>query len=95
VFLPQFPEQAKTNKTRPDPVGEPPHRRTPGAAIIATGSQTGILGSELLPDYSATKGANNAFIKALAQRLIERGIRANVIPPGPVWTPLNPSDDGT
>ena len=48
-----------------------------------------------MPDYSATKGANNAFIKALAQRLIERGIRANVIPPGPVWTPLNPSDDGT
>lgn len=66
----------------------------PGAAIIATGSATGILGSEMLPDYSATKGAINAFIKALAQRLIARGIRANVIAPGPVWTPLNPSDDG-
>jgi NAD(P)-dependent dehydrogenase (short-subunit alcohol dehydrogenase family) len=66
----------------------------PGATIIATGSQTGIQGSELLPDYSATKGAINAFTKALAQRLIERGIRANVVAPGPVWTPLNPADDG-
>lgn len=66
----------------------------PGAAIIATGSETGIMGSEQLPDYSATKGAINAFTKALAQSLIERGIRANVVAPGPVWTPLNPSDDG-
>ena len=66
----------------------------PGAAIIATGSDTGIMGSEMLPDYSATKGAINAFTKALAQRLIERGIRANVVAPGPVWTPLNPADDG-
>ncbi len=66
----------------------------PGASIIATGSQTGIKGSELLPDYSATKGAINAFTKALAQRLVDRGIRANVVAPGPVWTPLNPADDG-
>jgi len=66
----------------------------PGAAIIATGSETGILGSKMLPDYSATKGAIHAFTKALAQRLIPRGIRANVIAPGPVWTPLNPSDAG-
>lgn len=66
----------------------------PGAAIIATGSETGIMGSEMLPDYSATKGAINAFTKALAQRLIDRGIRANVVAPGPVWTPLNPADDG-
>ena len=66
----------------------------PGASIIATGSETGIMGSELLPDYSATKGAINAFTKALAQRLIERGIRANVIAPGPGWTPLTPAADG-
>lgn len=66
----------------------------PGAAIIATGSETGIMGSEMLPDYSATKGAINALTKALAQRLIDRGIRANVVAPGPVWTPLNPADDG-
>jgi len=66
----------------------------PGAAIIATSSETGIMGSAQLPDYSATKGAINAFTKTLAQNLIEKGIRVNAVAPGPVWTPLNPSDDG-
>jgi NAD(P)-dependent dehydrogenase (short-subunit alcohol dehydrogenase family) len=66
----------------------------PGAAIIATSSETGILGSAKLPDYSATKGAINAFTKALAQSLIEKGIRVNAVAPGPVWTPLNPADEG-
>jgi NAD(P)-dependent dehydrogenase (short-subunit alcohol dehydrogenase family) len=67
---------------------------TPGAVIIATSSETGILGSRKLPDYSATKGAVNAFTKSLAQDVIGRGIRVNAIAPGPVWTPLNPSDAG-
>ena len=66
----------------------------PGAAIIVTSSETGILGSPQLPDYSATKGAINAMTKALAEPLIERGIRVNAVAPGPVWTPLNPSDAG-
>ena len=65
-----------------------------GACIIATSSETGIMGSKKLPDYSATKGAINAFTKALAQSLIPRGIRVNAVAPGPVWTPLNPSDPG-
>jgi NAD(P)-dependent dehydrogenase (short-subunit alcohol dehydrogenase family) len=65
-----------------------------GSCIIATSSETGIMGSEKLPDYSATKGAINAFTKALAQALIPRGIRVNAVAPGPVWTPLNPSDPG-
>jgi NAD(P)-dependent dehydrogenase (short-subunit alcohol dehydrogenase family) len=66
----------------------------PGAAIIATSSETGIQGSKQLPDYSATKGAINAFTKALAQSLIPKGIRVNAVAPGPVWTPLNPADEG-
>ena len=65
-----------------------------GAAIIATSSVAGIKGSKELPDYSATKGAINAFTKTLAQALIDRGIRVNCVAPGPVWTPLNPSDAG-
>jgi NAD(P)-dependent dehydrogenase (short-subunit alcohol dehydrogenase family) len=66
-----------------------------GGSIIATSSVTGILGSRELPDYSATKGAINAFTKALAQEVVERGIRVNAVAPGPVWTPLNPADEGT
>ena len=65
-----------------------------GSAIIATSSTTGLKGSPELPDYSATKGAINAFSKALAIKLLERRIRVNVVAPGPVWTPLNPADDG-
>jgi NAD(P)-dependent dehydrogenase (short-subunit alcohol dehydrogenase family) len=63
-----------------------------GSAIINTGSITGLEGSKELLDYSATKGAIHAFTKSLAQNLIEKGIRVNCVAPGPVWTPLNPSD---
>jgi NAD(P)-dependent dehydrogenase (short-subunit alcohol dehydrogenase family) len=64
-----------------------------GSAIINTGSITGLEGSKELLDYSATKGAIHAFTKSLAQNLVERGIRVNCVAPGPVWTPLNPSDN--
>ena len=64
----------------------------PGAAIINTGSITGLEGSKQLLDYSATKGAIHAFTKSLAQNLVSRNIRVNCVSPGPVWTPLNPSD---
>ena len=63
-----------------------------GSVILNTGSITGLEGSRKLLDYSATKGAIHAFTKSLAQSLVDRGIRVNAISPGPVWTPLNPSD---
>jgi len=63
-----------------------------GSSIICTGSETGLFGHPTLLDYSATKGAIHAFSKALATNVIERGIRVNVVAPGPVWTPLNPAD---
>ena len=63
-----------------------------GSAIIATGSITGLEGNSGLPDYSATKGAIHAFSKSLAKNLAPKGIRVNVVAPGPVWTPLQPSD---
>jgi NAD(P)-dependent dehydrogenase (short-subunit alcohol dehydrogenase family) len=68
-----------------------PHM-SPGASIVNTGSETGLFGSGHLLDYSATKGAIHAFTKSLASQLLERGIRVNCVAPGPVWTPLNPSD---
>lgn len=68
-----------------------PHLKS-GAAIVMTGSVTGILGSEALLDYSMTKGGIHAFARSLGTHLAPRGIRVNVVAPGPVWTPLNPAD---
>ncbi|MNE91141.1 putative oxidoreductase YghA [compost metagenome] len=32
-----------------------------------------------------------AYTKALSKQLIEKGVRANVVAPGPFWTVLQPS----
>jgi len=63
-----------------------PHLKE-GDAIINTSSILGLIGKEFLIDYSASKGAVNAFTKALAQNLAKRKIRVNAVAPGPVWTP--------
>lgn len=65
-----------------------------GSSIIVTSSQTAAMGPHDLPDYAATKGAINTFTKSLAQLLVKKGIRVNAVAPGPVWTPLNPADQG-
>ena len=68
-----------------------PHLKE-GSAIVNCGSITGLEGNNQLLDYASTKGAIHAFTKSLAQNLVERKIRVNCVAPGPVWTPLNPSD---
>ena len=68
-----------------------PHMKQ-GSSILMTGSVTGMRGSKDLLDYSMTKGGIHAFAKSLSSHLIDRGIRVNVVAPGPVWTPLNPAD---
>jgi NAD(P)-dependent dehydrogenase (short-subunit alcohol dehydrogenase family) len=68
-----------------------PHMKN-GGAIVMTGSVTGIMGNKDLLDYSLTKGGIHAFARSLGTHLAPRGIRVNVVAPGPVWTPLNPAD---
>ena len=70
-----------------------PHLKR-GSSIIVTSSKVALMGSKELLDYSATKGAINAFVKSLALNVVDKGIRVNAVAPGPVWTPLNPADRG-
>lgn len=68
-----------------------PHLK-PGGSIVMTGSVTGIMDNDNLLDYSMTKGGIHAFARSLGTHLAPKGIRVNVVAPGPVWTPLNPAD---
>lgn len=62
-----------------------------GSSIINTSSVVTFAGNKQLIDYTATKGANIGFTRALANNLIDKGIRVNTVAPGRVWTPLIPS----
>ena len=62
-----------------------------GGTIVNTTSVTAYEGNPSLIDYSATNGAIVSFTRALAQSLVEQGIRVNAVAPGPVWTPLIPA----
>ncbi len=67
-----------------------PHMRS-GASIIGSSSVNSDNPSPTLLPYAATKAAIANMTASLAQLLAERGIRANSVAPGPVWTPLIPS----
>ena len=67
-----------------------PHMK-PGSAIINTASINSDMPSPTLLAYASTKGAIQNFTAGLAQLLAEKGIRANAVAPGPIWTPLIPS----
>jgi len=67
-----------------------PHMK-PGATIINTASINSDMPNPTLLAYATTKGAIQNFTAGLAQLLAEKGIRANAVAPGPVWTPLIPS----
>jgi NAD(P)-dependent dehydrogenase (short-subunit alcohol dehydrogenase family) len=63
----------------------------PGAAVITTTSIQAYEPSAHLLDYATTKAGIAAYTKALAEQLIEKGIRVNAVAPGPFWTVLQPS----
>jgi len=63
----------------------------PGSSIIGSSSVNSDMPSPTLLPYAATKAAIANMTASMAQLLGERGIRANSVAPGPVWTPLIPS----
>lgn len=70
------------------------HHMGAGSSIIATVSEEAMKGEGTMIDYAATKAAMVAFTKSLVPHLAPKGIRANVVAPGPTWTPLNVADQG-
>lgn len=68
----------------------------PGGSIISIGS---ILGDRApapgLGAYCASKAAVQLLTKAAARELGRKGLRANVIQPGPIDTDMNPADGET
>lgn len=67
-----------------------PHMR-PGSSIIGSSSVNSDQPSPTLLPYAATKAAIANMTASLAQLLADRGIRANSVAPGPIWTPLIPA----
>ena len=59
----------------------------PGGAIINTASVNSDMPNPSLLAYATTKGAIQNFTGGFA----EKGVRANAVAPGPIWTPLIPS----
>lgn len=59
-----------------------------GASIITTSSIQAYNPGACLLDYASSKAAIIGFSQGLAKQLAPKGIRVNIVAPGPVWTPL-------
>lgn len=65
-----------------------PFLRMHGGSIVTVASDAAIQGNVQCSLYSATKGAVTAFTRSLALELAVDNVRANVVCPGDVATPL-------
>lgn len=59
-----------------------------GGSIITTSSIQAYQPSPHLLDYASTKAAILNYSRGLAKQVAEKGIRVNVVAPGPIWTAL-------
>ena len=62
-----------------------------GGAIVHISSMWGLMGGSCEAVYSASKGALNSFVKAMARELAPSRIRVNAVAPGLVPSPMNGS----
>jgi NAD(P)-dependent dehydrogenase (short-subunit alcohol dehydrogenase family) len=60
----------------------------PGASIVINGSINAHIGMPNSSVYAASKAALISLAKTLSAELLPRGVRVNVVSPGPVTTPL-------
>ncbi|MQY03718.1 SDR family oxidoreductase [Actinomadura macrotermitis] len=67
-----------------------PHMR-PGSSIIGSTSVNSDSPPPALLPYNVTKAGIANMVGSLSQMLASKGIRANSVAPGPIWTPLIPS----
>lgn len=58
-----------------------------GASVILTGSTAAVKGTANFSIYSASKAAVRSLARSWALEVSDRGIRINVVSPGPVRTP--------
>ena len=59
-----------------------------GGSIILNGSVASVKGTAAFGVYAASKAAIRSFVRTWTTDLKERGIRSNVVSPGPIKTPL-------
>jgi NAD(P)-dependent dehydrogenase (short-subunit alcohol dehydrogenase family) len=59
-----------------------------GASIVLNGSINAHIGMPNTTVYAASKAALISLAKTLSAELLPRGVRVNVVSPGPVQTPL-------
>ena len=62
-----------------------------GGSIINSSSVNSDMPSPNLAPYAMTKAAIANFTASMAQMYADKGIRANSVAPGPIWTPLIPA----
>jgi NAD(P)-dependent dehydrogenase (short-subunit alcohol dehydrogenase family) len=60
-----------------------------GASIVLNGSINAHIGMPSSSVYAASKAALVSLAKTLSAELLPRGVRVNVVSPGPVTTPLH------
>ncbi|WAI81140.1 MULTISPECIES: SDR family oxidoreductase [Achromobacter] len=60
----------------------------PGASIVLNGSISAHIGMPASCIYGASKAALISLAKTLSAELLPRGIRVNVVSPGPISTPI-------
>jgi Dehydrogenases with different specificities (related to short-chain alcohol dehydrogenases) len=58
-----------------------------GSSVILTGSTAAVKGTANFSVYSASKAALRSLVRSWALDLKDRGIRINVVSPGPIRTP--------